>query len=172
MKELNVNVKLKFKGYRIQLYGEELGYQDLIVLPNNLEDTLKLIKKNAKNIISDKPYEEIFIYNIYEIYPKEFGQQSYGDYKDLLKIKGYFFEDLKEKVKIYFNSLSEKLNKLRGNKVKSYKIKIKNTKNSYMEEPEYICEIDNKYYLFAEDLYEIPKNMYSFVEELIKHKKE
>ena len=157
-------VNLEFKGYRIELYSEELGYEDIIVLPEDLEKTIEKIQKNAKNIISDVPYEEISIYNVYEIYPFKFGKESLEDYIDVLGIEKSFFEEEKEKIKIHFNPISENLYKLKSKKINSFKI---NLKNDYLSPPEYIYKIDNKYYLLSGELYEIPKDMYYFIEELI-----
>jgi len=161
MKEI---VDLEFKGYRIELYSEELGYNDIIVLPKNLEKTIEEIQKNAKKIISDIPYDEISIYNVYEIHPSKFGKISFEDYINVLGIKESFFEEEKEKIKIYFNPISENLHKLKSKKLDNFKI---NLKNNYLSTPEYIYKIDNKYYLLSEELYEVPKDMYNFIEELI-----
>jgi hypothetical protein len=163
MKDIKENVTLHFKGYSVECYSDDLGYHTLYAEDENkMEKILNILKERAKQINTDIEKTKIHVYKLYDLESNYIQCPNEEDLncKNCVKIE--------HKIKdVYFSENSKKYKKLFGNKLKTYSLTCcQYSLDMYKDK---VYKIDNKYYILeGEDLYEVPKSEYEFLENIIK----
>jgi len=166
MEIINIQTTLKLVGYMIITFSEELDYINEYVKISEFDKKINEIKERAKNIDSQEEYAYVYFRKIYETDNELIGQTPNEEMIAVLDLdanKKYVIAS-DEEIKIELSENSKKYKKLKGKKIKSYRV---DCCQYYFDETDLIYEIDGKYYLMSDDLYEIPKDLYSFVEQII-----